>query len=267
MPGFRVRPASLRTSVHASKVWPRSILRVPRLRDPWIEQTIHGLLRKSRVHTLSSAIHGLSRSIFCAQHTYSDGSTEEKYFHYEFVPAENTSPVLGRYKMMFLESGHGLACSVVQQDSHVAGMSEMFFIYEDLRLSVVSKYNEGKLSRIACVREYSHGYPGKQWSMEVNPVSERSFAGNWEGTSVTLSASDLTISDPVPTRLQWGWEGYKVFYLPDGITVSCPSEVTDGGVSIVSNLMVTGTKMHQMLVKFNDHGLCTSVTLDILDLK
>ena len=40
----------------------------PSLRDPWIEQTIHGLLCKARIHALGSAIHGLSRSIVCAQH-------------------------------------------------------------------------------------------------------------------------------------------------------------------------------------------------------
>ena len=52
---------------HRSMVWPDPYL-VPSLRDPRIKWTIHGLLRKARIHALSSATHGLL-SVVCPQHT------------------------------------------------------------------------------------------------------------------------------------------------------------------------------------------------------
>ena len=89
---------------------------------------------------------------------------------------------------------------------------------KDIRHGTIFEYKERKLVIVSSIRENSSGYPGKYWSMEVKPVSERSFTGNWEGPSVTLFP-DLTISEPVQT--QWGWEDHQVYmyYLPDGITV------------------------------------------------
>ena len=108
---------------------------------------------------------------------------------------------------------------------------------------------------MASIREDSSGYPGKYWSMEVKPVSERSFTGNWEGTSVT-PFPDLTISEPVQTQLQWGWEGHQaVYYLPDGITISYPREIIEGTpVDLVAYWFMTATKMYQMKVKYDSNG-------------
>ena len=104
----------------------------------------------------------------------------------------------------------------------------------NLFISQTPFYTRKKFCLFSIIREDSRDYPGKQWSTEVNPVSERDFAGNWEGTTITYS-----ISDPVPTRLQWGWEGHHVFYLP--VTISCPAEVIDGVVmTIVLSVQLDG---------------------------
>ena len=51
---------------HRSMVWPDPYL-VPSLRDPRIKWTIHGLLRKARIHALSSATH--ARIVICGLRT------------------------------------------------------------------------------------------------------------------------------------------------------------------------------------------------------
>ena len=40
------------------------------LRSPWIERTIQGLSRKARIHASRRAIHGLCKSMLCAQHIH-----------------------------------------------------------------------------------------------------------------------------------------------------------------------------------------------------
>ena len=40
------------------------------LHNPWIEQAIHGLSYKAWIHALRSAIHGLRKSMLCAQHIH-----------------------------------------------------------------------------------------------------------------------------------------------------------------------------------------------------
>ena len=40
------------------------------LHSPQIERTIHGLLRKAQIHASCRAIHGLCKSMLCAQHIH-----------------------------------------------------------------------------------------------------------------------------------------------------------------------------------------------------
>ena len=204
------------------------------------------------------------------RYTYSDGSTQEKAFEYSMGSTgftDNRSTGFVGMKVAFFESGHGVSLAVHLNHTNYTGV-EIFFRHEEtIRHSTAIGYNERKLVRVSSVREDSSGYPGKHWSMEVKPVSERIFTGNWEGTSVT-QFPDLTISEPVQTQLQWGWEGHQVLYLPDGITVSCPREIIEGTpVDVVASWLVTDTKMHQMRIKYDSNGYYMSQTLDVLELK
>ena len=201
------------------------------------------------------------------RYTYSDGRTQEKAFEYYLGPTgftDNTGFV--GCSMAFFESGHG-AYFPLQLNKTQTGM-EIFFIHgEAIRCSTAILYKESKLAQVSSVREDSSGYPGKHWSMEIKPVSERNLTGNWEGNSVTLYP-DFTISEPVQAQFQWGWEGHQVYYLPDGLTVSFPSEIVEGtAIDLVANWLVTDTKMHQITVKYDENGSYVSQTLDIFELK
>ena len=94
--------------------------------------------------------------------------------------------------------------------------------------------------------------------MEVKPVSERSFTGNWEDTYLTLFP-DL---EPVQTQLGMGgspgvlstWWDYREI-------------IEETPVDLVANWLVTDTKMYQIKVKYDSNGFCVSQTLDVLQLK
>ena len=155
--------------------------------------------------------------------------------------------------MAFFESGHGalFSCTVQQHTYHDGDFSYTGKLFV---IAILQRERQAG-SSVDCVCEDSSGYSGKYWSMEVKPISERSFTGNWEDTSVT-QFPDLTISEPVQTQLQWGWEGHQVmYYLPDGITVSCPREIIEGtAVDLVANWLVTDTKNVQITVKYDENG-------------
>ena len=236
----------------------------------WTQYTPQGEVMQS-FQSLRSFKIGNSEQTLIKQtnrYTYSDGSTQEKAFEYTLGPTGFT-PSVARFagtKVAFFESGHGVFFPV--HFNHANTLVEIFFkLDETIRHSTDIDYEERKLVRVASIREDSGGYPGKYWSMEVKPVSERSFTGNWEGTSLT-QFPDLTISEPVQTQLQWGWEGHQVYYLPDGITISFPREIIEGTpVDLVANWLVTDTKMYQMTVKYDSNGSYMSQTLDVLVLK
>jgi len=79
---------------------------------------------------------------------------------------------------------------------------------------------------------------------------------------------DLTALRPVATKHQWGcWEGNRIYYMPDGITLSCPMTLPKGSESvIVSNWRPNDKEMHQMSVLYNEAGEFVSQTLDVLKL-
>ena len=197
-----------------------------------------------------------------------EAHAQEKVFEYTLGPTgftDNTG--FTGMKFALFKSGHGVSFPVHLNYTSTTG-AEVFFRHEKtICHSTTFVYKERKLDRVSSIREDSNGYPSKYWSMEVKPVSEWSFTGNWEGTSVTLFP-DPTISESVQTQLQWGWEGHQVYYLPDGITVSCPREIIEGTpVDLVANWLVTDTKMYQMTVKYDSNGSYMSQTLDVLELK
>jgi hypothetical protein len=75
---------------------------------------------------------------------------------------------------------------------------------------------------------------------------ERNLTGNWQGTSVTLTRN-LKVSPPVPAQLEWPVEGNQRFFLPDGISLSCPSKVNVGSnFTIAANWLVTPSYLQQV---------------------
>jgi hypothetical protein len=78
---------------------------------------------------------------------------------------------------------------------------------------------------------------------------------------------DLKISAPVVTQLHWGWEGHETFFLPDGVSVSCPGKVSVGtSFTMVVNWLVTASEMQQLLVKYDESGDFSALTLELLHL-
>jgi len=144
---------------------------------------------------------------------------------------------------------------------------ELFFKHEELRHSVGIVYDkQGALFRTANIREDATGFPSQYWSQEIEQVSERNLSGNWQGTSVTITPH-LKITEPVPTQLHWGWEGHKTFFLPDGVSISCPDKVSVGNpFTLAANWLVTPSKLQQLSVKYDESGAFAALTLELLHL-
>ena len=141
------------------------------------------------------------------RYIYDDGNIKEQTWEFNL---ESNSLADGMFhpqnesmRGLFLASGH--AAWVTRQlkiDSFLA--VELFFRHENLRHSVGIVYNqEGALFRTANIREDETNFPSQFWSTDLQQVSERNLSGNWQGTSITITA-DLKISEPVPTKLNWG---------------------------------------------------------------
>jgi len=199
---------------------------------------------------------------------YSDGKVDKRTW--DFSRSENSFsdglvyPGASNYRVTFFESGELVLRPIHLKDKNKV---EMFFLHDNLRVSTVVMYDSGNLTRVACIREDYLDFPGQYWSKDVEKVPERSFEGNWEGTSTTMHP-DLTVSKPVATKHQWGcWEGHRIYYLPDGVTVSCPLTVPEGrDLVIVANWQANDKEMYQMSVLYNEAGEFVSKTLDVLHL-
>ncbi len=118
--------------------------------------------------------------------------------------------------------------------------------------------------RTVSIREDATRFPSKYWSEEVNLLAERNLNGNWQGTSVTMTPN-LKVSDPVPTQLNWPLELNKMFFFPDGISLSCPTQVTIGTpFTVAANWLVTDSQLQQLSVKYDNHGVFSGLTLELL---
>ncbi|MGB7444414.1 MAG: DUF3598 family protein [Coleofasciculaceae cyanobacterium] len=185
-----------------------------------------------------------------------ENSSDDGLFH----------PQADSMRGIFFESGHGAwATRCLKPDSYFG--VELFFRHEELRHSVGIVYDQqGNLFRTANIREDTRGFPSQYWSKEIEQVSERNLIENWQGTSVTITP-DLKISEPVPTQLHWGWEGYNTFFLPDGVSINCPDKVSVGSsFSLAANWLVTPSKLQQLSVKYDESGAFVALTLEQLHL-
>lgn len=201
-------------------------------------------------------------------YTYSDGRRVEKSWEYNQLSNSLSDgvfhPETESMRGIFFESGHAAWVSTkLKTDSYFA--VELFFKYQELRHSVSIVYDEsGRLFRTTNIREDATGFLSQYWSNEINQLPEQDLSGNWQGTAVTMTP-DLKISEPVVTQLHWGWEGHKTFFLPDGVSVSCPGKVSVGtSFTMVANWLVKTSQMHQLLVNYDKSGNFSALTLELL---
>ena len=237
----------------------------------WTRYTPHGDVKESfqsarlfKSNPELTEIHQTNRYIYDSDnikeeswsYNQQDNSLADGMFH----PSRSTM------RGFFFKSGHAVWLSTQLQEGSYLG-AELFFRNEDLRHSVGIVYDQqGNLFRTANIREDARGFPSQFWSKEIEQVSDRNLSSNWQGTSVTITP-DLKISEPVPTQLHWGWKGHKTFYLPDGVSISCPDQVSVGTpFTLVANWLVTPSKLQQLNVKYDESGAFAALTLEQLHL-
>ncbi len=204
------------------------------------------------------------------RYIYAEDNFKEESWDYNqrenSLPDGMYHPQADTMRTICFESGHTAWVTRKLQPNSFFGL-ELFFRYEQLRHSVGIVYDQqGALFRTANIREDARGFPSQFWSKEIEQVSERNLSGNWLGTSVTMTP-DLKISEPLPTKLNWGWEGHKTFFLPDGVSISCPDKVSVGTpVILVANWLVTPSILQQLSAKYDESGAFTALTLEQLHL-
>lgn len=201
-------------------------------------------------------------------YAYSDGRRVEKSWEYNQLSNSLSNgvfhPEIESMRGIFFESGHAaLVSTKLKTDSYFA--LELFFKDQELRHSVGIVYDEaGRLFRTANIREDSTGFPSQYWSNETHQLPERDFSGNWQGTAITMTP-DLKISQPVATELHWVGEGHKTFFLPDGVSISCPDKISVGtSFTIAANWLVKTSEMQQLLVNYDKSGDFSALTLELL---
>ncbi|MDJ0660407.1 MAG: DUF3598 family protein [Crocosphaera sp.] len=194
---------------------------------------------------------------------YDDGRTEEKKWNYK---QEEFSQVNNSISFFFEQGSMGwLAKALVTNSMFVM---ELLFKYEHLRHSIIMMYDQqGNLLQISSIKEDSQGFPSSHWSTEIEQLSSKNFPKNWQGTSLVLN-SDLEISEPVSSQFSWDRKGHKIFYLPDGVSISCPDKVTVGtAFDCVTNWLIDETQMQQLIASYDTTGKFQSLTLEKYELK
>lgn len=200
------------------------------------------------------------------RYMYADGTTKEESWEYNLRDNGLSDGLFhpARDYMRGFNFEQGAAAWVTTQlkpQSYFA--VELFFLHENLRHSVGIVYDqEGNLMRTANIREDSTGFPSKYWSSDINQLPERNISGNWQGTSLTMTP-DLKVSEPVPTQLHEGWEKHKTFFLPDGVSISCPEKVSLGKPFILAaNWLVALSQLQQIGAKYDEFGTFSALTFE-----
>lgn len=171
-------------------------------------------------------------------------------------------PAISTMRGLFFDSGNaGWITKQLQKESFFS--LELFFRSNNLRNSVGIVYNQqGDLLKTFNIKEDSKGFPSSYWSKDINQLTERNFKINTEGTSITMTP-DLKISSPISTSFNWNWEGNKTFYLPDGVSISCPEKLILGTPFVfVANWLLKDNQLQQLIVKYDQLGVFSSLTLE-----
>lgn len=226
----------------------------------WTRYTFEGEIIEV-VQSLRS-LQGDSENTDTIYHTnryiYSDGRTVEKSWDWHLNKRSNAFPLL---QSLFFECG---AAAWVTKQLEVSSFFqvELFFRHEDLRLSVPVIYNDNSSNRVVTFREDKRGFPSLYWSEELNLLTQKKFSKDWQGNRITMTP-DLKVSASLPTKLNWGSDGYKNFFLPDGVSVSCPPRLEMGkSFSITANWLVTDSYLQQITTHYDDCGAFSTVTFE-----
>lgn len=161
-------------------------------------------------------------------------------------------------------SGH--AAWVMQQcqpDSFFA--VELFFRYQTLRHSVGIVYDrQGQLLRTSNIREDTTGFPGQFWSDSIEQLPQPPWSGQWSGRAIAMQPN-LTLSAPQTTHLAVHWGQGQCFYLPDGISVCCPTQIRMGTpFTLAVNWCITSDTLEQVVVEYDRQGAFTQLILEQL---
>ena len=190
--------------------------------------------------------------------TYADGRTEEKKWRFGRTADDK------HLNSFYFKEGNGIIAPKLSKGKTY--FTELFFRHDDLRLSVNFVYNyQGHLENISTIREDSAS--SNYWSNETAPLSCKEFIGNWRGTTQTLNYELDITSEPKPVEYHWGWNDNKSFYLPDGIAVNCPNEISLGiPFTVAVNWEVTSTHLKQLIFKCGKSGSLSSLTMELYDI-
>ncbi|WP_293044337.1 MULTISPECIES: DUF3598 family protein [unclassified Moorena] len=205
------------------------------------------------------------------RYIYADGRIEEKKWQSKkqdkVLPDGMVHPAFPSMRSFFFEQGAATWSAKQLEPGSIFQPAELFFKHEDIRHSVPILYDtNGSLMRIVSIREDAADFPSNYWSKEINLLPERNLSGNWQGTSVTMTP-DLKVSDPIATQLNWPLAGNKMFFFPDGISLSCPTQVSIGtSFTIAANWLVTDSQLQQLSVNYDNYGAFSGLTLELLHL-
>ena len=205
------------------------------------------------------------------KYMYTEDDIKKESWHYN--QTENSledgmfHPQAESMRGYFFPSGHAAWAVTQLQEGSPFGM-ELFFRYQHLRHSVGIVYDDkGNLMRTANIREDSTGYPSSFWSTELEQLPSRELSQNLQGTSISMTA-DLQVSEPVNAQFTWSKEGHQLFYLPDGVSISCPEKVSLGSpVFCLVNWLINEQEMQQLIANYDASGKFQSLTLESYHLK
>ncbi|NES87087.1 MAG: DUF3598 family protein [Moorea sp. SIO2B7] len=222
-------------------------------------------LRSLRVNQDKTVIYQTNR------YTYHDGRIEEKNWQSK-KESKNANdglihPKTSVMRSLYFEQGGGIWVTKQLEPGNNFHGGELFFRYENLRHSIGSVYDEnGNLKIIGNVREDSKEFPSQYWSSKVNLLPEKNLSKNWQGTAFTMT-SELEILPPTSTKFYLDYKDNKIFFLPDGISFSCPEKVVLGiPFIIIANWLVNPSHLQQMVVSYNEKGRFSQVQLKLLEL-
>ena len=192
------------------------------------------------------------------RYEYADGRTVEKSWAWERNKRSKAFPLM---RSLFFDRG---AAAWVTKQLEVSSFFqvELFFRHKDLRLSVPVIYNDNFSNRVVTFREDKRGLPSQYWSEKLELLAQRKFSNDWQGNSIIMTP-DFKVSAPVPTKLNWGCDGYKNFFFTDVISVNCPPRLEIGSsFSITANWLVTESYLQQITTNYDDSGAFSSVTFE-----
>ncbi|MBD2039858.1 DUF3598 family protein [Microcoleus sp. FACHB-672] len=185
--------------------------------------------------------------------SYADGTKEEQDY--------------GRYtkdnclSSLFLENTFSWGGQQLEAGSGL--FMQIGFRHENQRTRFVTQYDESyALQTMKVIREQLSVPPSEPAQPSVENLS-----GVWQGNSVSMTP-DLQVSEAIAIQ----WQGFdslgeqnRVFFFPDGISLSCPLQLAIGEAFTIAVGWLLNSTQHQRVIRqFDDQGNFTSLTLETL---